>query len=509
MSPNRNSPCPCGSGKRYKQCCGALGSAGTEAGGKAVSLGATMLAALDAQRRNDLLSAKRLYQEVLELEPANIDALHMLGVVHFTRGELDPAERLIRHALALAPTPNRDINHNLVMLKEARASSTDTPEAMLRIVRESQVAELATEVQLIAPAQTLVLPPIDVPQPAGSTSALPATFPQIIAFDLEHAVVDAESEFPTNDQIAVFPDLLDFTRHLPTEFRYRNLEAGPPFESVAHFRQPDNRGLSSLPSAVVLTSSHWSNWAHFLTEQLPKVLLADDFDPWRNRPFLVSAVGLGNAHHLCRRLVSPQRTILQANGRIRVSRAGYISTVGYCPFEYKPVTGRATPPIRATDAIFSPHALDRVRRRAHEIVSGPGEPALQRLYLRRNAAMRRIVNADEVDARFVRHGFTIVAPEGLPVEEQIRLMRSSGMIAGQSGAALANMIFMPPGGRVLALAAYSVHNNFHYFANMAQALGHRLDYLFCEPRGNPHHPAHADLEVDVARLDEILESLRS
>lgn len=60
-------------------------------------------AGLAAQRQGELDEAMRAYRAVLDTDPRNPDALHLLGTVHGQKGELPEAERLIRKAIAAAP----------------------------------------------------------------------------------------------------------------------------------------------------------------------------------------------------------------------------------------------------------------------------------------------------------------------------------------------------------------------------------------------------------------------
>ncbi len=59
--------------------------------------------ALDHLRSGDLSSAKQLYLEILEKDPDNVEANHLLGVVSFQVGENDTAVRLIRKAVLIHP----------------------------------------------------------------------------------------------------------------------------------------------------------------------------------------------------------------------------------------------------------------------------------------------------------------------------------------------------------------------------------------------------------------------
>ncbi len=130
--PGRNERCPCGSGRRYKNCCGAAALSAPPAAtvphylgwdaftpAERASLWKTMLDALAAQRafRNDV--AGRLYESIVARAPLTFDAVHMLGTVRMVEGDLDAAESLLTRALELAPD-EPTIRHNLQILAQRR-----------------------------------------------------------------------------------------------------------------------------------------------------------------------------------------------------------------------------------------------------------------------------------------------------------------------------------------------------------------------------------------------------
>jgi glycosyltransferase involved in cell wall biosynthesis len=100
---SRNAPCPCGSGRRYKECHGA---ASAPAGASAPGLDTIAIRkrqALAAQQKGALLEAIELYREILADAPDDFDSLHMCGVAHFQRGEFERSLALIDRALQVNP----------------------------------------------------------------------------------------------------------------------------------------------------------------------------------------------------------------------------------------------------------------------------------------------------------------------------------------------------------------------------------------------------------------------
>jgi glycosyltransferase involved in cell wall biosynthesis/tetratricopeptide (TPR) repeat protein len=98
---SRNAPCPCGSGRRYKDCHGELAAQPSAASNDA--LPHLLHSALIAQQAGRLAEAIARYDQVLLDAPYQFDALHMQGVAHFQRGEFERALQLIERALVQRP----------------------------------------------------------------------------------------------------------------------------------------------------------------------------------------------------------------------------------------------------------------------------------------------------------------------------------------------------------------------------------------------------------------------
>jgi GT2 family glycosyltransferase len=125
-APSRNEPCPCGSGKRYKECHGKAGDAAVagappDAREKCRQL---MIEALAHQQARRLVDAEQLYRAALALAPDEPDALHMLGVIRYERGDLAEARDLIVRALDLTGWRITAIRQNLgLVLSKQNATS--------------------------------------------------------------------------------------------------------------------------------------------------------------------------------------------------------------------------------------------------------------------------------------------------------------------------------------------------------------------------------------------------
>ena len=159
----RNDPCPCGSGRRYKQCHGALGatawSSKTVAGASPSTLAAApagaelstapsfihqlpqadgaaavwMHRARAAFRRNEAI-ADSLHRKVIEAEPDNAEATSYLGVIAMRDGRPTEAERWLKHAIELAPH-SAEYHNNLGMFQQMRSDEAGALTAYADAIR--------------------------------------------------------------------------------------------------------------------------------------------------------------------------------------------------------------------------------------------------------------------------------------------------------------------------------------------------------------------------------------
>ena len=112
--PNRNDPCSCGSGKKYKKCCLnktvasknaaklSVQSPGNEINSRNISPPSKLLLqAVALHQSGKLDEAQVIYQSLLKTNPQDCDALHYLGLIAFQKGGYADAAHLIVAAIKL------------------------------------------------------------------------------------------------------------------------------------------------------------------------------------------------------------------------------------------------------------------------------------------------------------------------------------------------------------------------------------------------------------------------
>jgi tetratricopeptide (TPR) repeat protein len=102
MKPGRNDPCPCGSNRKYKQCCLLRDEDGKTAGSRASVL-QSLQTALGHYQAGRLQQAGDVCRGVLEASPDHPDALHLAGLLARQEGRNDLAVELIGRAIRISP----------------------------------------------------------------------------------------------------------------------------------------------------------------------------------------------------------------------------------------------------------------------------------------------------------------------------------------------------------------------------------------------------------------------
>lgn len=102
----RNDNCPCGSGKKYKQCCQNKEANNNEAAKNRLreSVPDFFKKALKLQEVNELQQAENLYKQILEINPKHIDSLNNLGVIYFKMNKFELAKDVLYKAVKLEPS---------------------------------------------------------------------------------------------------------------------------------------------------------------------------------------------------------------------------------------------------------------------------------------------------------------------------------------------------------------------------------------------------------------------
>lgn len=112
----RNDPCPCGSGKKYKQCCvqrEGVQAVTTVSAKSSISM--TLQEAFEHHLAGRLHQAQLMCKQVLQVKPNHPDALHRLGLIAHQLGQNELAVELIGKAINAKASPLMYFNQGVVL----------------------------------------------------------------------------------------------------------------------------------------------------------------------------------------------------------------------------------------------------------------------------------------------------------------------------------------------------------------------------------------------------------
>jgi capsular polysaccharide biosynthesis protein len=263
-----------------------------------------------------------------------------------------------------------------------------------------------------------------------------------------------------------------------------------PLAATMKRRHQSNR--DAYGEALWITD-YWSNeYFHWITDALPRLLVARDFvagrdlllpNRFRELKFLEPSLkpfGVDRIAYIpprqgvrCERLLMPTSTAPTGNyneGLVRNMRELFVR-------HFEDSSNRD-----------SPVSSDKV-------------------YIsRRRAGRRRVANEDEISSVLQEFGFVVVCMEDFAFERQVRILACAKYLVSNHGAGLTNMLFMPPGGRVLELRRVGDSHNNCFFA-LASALDLEYFYQLCPSGRHRLNPRSRDLIVDAPALRRTLTAM--
>lgn len=259
----------------------------------------------------------------------------------------------------------------------------------------------------------------------------------------------------------------------------------------------------TLPQAALFTDSLASNYAHWLTEVLPRIALYARDECSKGFPLIVDAGLHPNIYESLSIVIGSERTFfkLPVNRRVLVQQLDVVTPAGYVPY-----SARAPKRQGHSHGIFSAEALWAVRDACKHLMSPARSSAGKRIYVRRNAGVRKLVNDQQISNILAAAGFIVIAPEELSFSEQVRLFSQAELVIGATGAAMANLIFCPPRSKVHVLMAQHEDMPYWYWQRLADCINIELTYGLGEICAAHDRGFHADFTVDIRHIEEVLRS---
>lgn len=226
------------------------------------------------------------------------------------------------------------------------------------------------------------------------------------------------------------------------------------------------------------------NYAHWVLRNLLKLSLLEDAGLPDGLPFLVGET-------------------------LRPWQHAYLELLGIPPSRLLPVPAQS---IVACQRLYVPTQLRNhprmalgiawLRARLASLLAPPGEANALLYASRREEAKRRLLNEAELEAALAHIGFRIIVPGEMSVPQQIDAFSRARVVVAPHGAALANLVFAPPGATLVEITSRAIAH-MDEMRVLAGAAGLQVHSLVSDDMAaaqGPEQHMHRDYRVDLDAL---------
>jgi capsular polysaccharide biosynthesis protein len=368
-------------------------------------------------------------------------------------------------------------------------------------------SEFFVDRKILYPKQTILTPAPNVfPKYLKHAVVQPHAeydFPEISIGLVENCIVVGASNSLSVEEHLIFHDLIDFTHDYTSEELHGRFIVDIEKSLVTRLTLPSVE--LEIDEGVVFTDAVSRNYAHFLTELLPRVFVFFGDQPKNSGITMIIDAGLHqNLMDAIELVVGTSESMigLEVGEAALVKSLKVVSPCGYVPFEKRPGKEML---LGHSHGVFSPIALMSMRDFIQKKISGLAlKRTPSRIYIRRNSEYRNVSNAAEIETLLLANGFSIIEPEKLTFLEQVEYFSNAEVVVGATGAALANLIFCAPSTRIVILIAKFKHTSYYYWQNMASACGNHVTYVLGEVDSGSGKTIHSNFKVSGKYILEAL-----
>lgn len=323
-------------------------------------------------------------------------------------------------------------------------------------------------------------------------------FPPVYVAELGDALIYGGTNLVFAQDAVICHDLYDFERdYTGEELHGRHVIDAKKMRMrlLRHDATP-----VKLAVAAAFVDACASNYAHWLTEVLPRIAVFCSVDQYANVPIIVDD---GLHHNIMESLalvVGSDREViaLPAGRAISVGVLYHTSVTGYVPFDRRDASQAGH-----SHGLFCPLAFDVMKKCVLPYANKIQKHDFpKKVYLKRTSWYRRVINEAALAKFLFDRGYVAVIPENLSFLQQVALFENSERIVSETGAAVVNMIFGKSGGRICILISKHKNMAYWYWINILSSTGIVPDYVLGGIVGDPPKGVHSDFNIDLKKLIE-------
>ncbi len=323
-------------------------------------------------------------------------------------------------------------------------------------------------------------------------------FPEIYVATIAEATVIGGSNLSIANNEIISHDLLTVSTDLTPEERHLRINRKGNICRLTY--KIMTKKHSKLAEAASFVDGLSSNYAHWMTEVLPRIVSFCSRSQYSHVPILVDDKLHKNMMATLEKVVGQREVyFLPMNHTVKIDKLYVTSVAGYISYEqrYKYIQA-------SSEGKFNAHAMRLLVSLLKPLNDKKRTP--QRIYLRRPSRYRNLTNQNEIEALLTRHRFTIVDPAKLSFLEQVNYFSKAKVIIGPTGASFANLIFCNKKVNLAILANNDRNMIYRYWVNIASIMGIQVNYIIGKSK-QFFGGIHRDFSVDLNLIDTYVKSI--
>ncbi|WP_415391181.1 glycosyltransferase family 61 protein [Porticoccus sp. Uisw_050_02] len=331
-------------------------------------------------------------------------------------------------------------------------------------------------------------------------------FPEIFVTTIADAMVIGSSNFVHTNQAIIGHNLFRISHDYTSEELHGRLYVNAKKQLVTRLSSIETD--MTIDQGALFTDAVSTNYAHFMTELLPKVFVYTQSHPNKATPLIIDYELHINLMQALEMVVGEDAQLigLEKGEPLQVKSLQVVSSCGYVPFGRRPHTNHFSD---HSHGIFSPSVLlgmrDLIKSKVATLSSNTeANVTHKKIWIKRNSTYRNVSNTDEIQSALITQGFMVIEPEKLSFVEQVTIFSNADMIVGATGAAFANLIFCKPETKIIILISELKDTSYGYWQNMACTVDNRVTYVLGVTQ-NSRDDVHADFSVD---LNDLMASIK-
>jgi capsular polysaccharide biosynthesis protein len=298
-------------------------------------------------------------------------------------------------------------------------------------------------------------------------------YPEIFLYEDDVRVFGGSNLVLNGDKLISDP-LIDFRNTILAEEFKRLVQFDSEYKKVkiSYYERK-----IKLDRAVVFLNGASFNYAHWITEVLPKIVI------W-SRDHLVSDATLIIDKQLPDTILESIDFVfknakiikLERNHSLNIKKCFWYSEVCYIPFHPRINSSVMKSATINQKALL---LLKEVVLKKTKYKNDRNYP--KKIFIKRKSLLRSINNEKHIISILKKYGYECIDPEDFSFAEQVEIFSQAESVIAASGAAIANMIFAQRGASIFIFMVDHPSTPFHYWTRLLSPLGINVSYLFNAP----------------------------